>query len=111
MLQASAQAVDFKVGRHFGEGQGKTQDPCTPMLRLMELIIEHGNSTSLSRHDVFLARCVKLWECLFGKVALRASRWKPRLLRTRRQNRAARGPAIVGQPKVDRSVFERQHQK
>jgi len=23
MLQASAQAVDFKVGRHFGEGQGK----------------------------------------------------------------------------------------
>ena len=23
MLQASAQAVDFKVGRYFGEGQGK----------------------------------------------------------------------------------------
>ena len=27
MLQASAQAVDFKVGRYFGEGQGTILNP------------------------------------------------------------------------------------
>jgi hypothetical protein len=27
MLQASAQAVDFKVRRHFGEGQGLNLEP------------------------------------------------------------------------------------
>src|SRR5713226_9139907 len=50
-------------------------------------------------------------ECSFGTVALHTSRRKAHLLRTRRQLRPARGPAIVGQPKVDGTVFERQHQK
>jgi hypothetical protein len=40
MLQACAQAVDFKVGHHFGEGQEIPANLCPVKLRLVLLLRE-----------------------------------------------------------------------
>jgi hypothetical protein len=58
MLRPSAQAVDFKVGRHFGEGQGSVGAfffPGTSCGRLIEQQKKNHMATTAARLAIALA--------------------------------------------------------